>query len=146
MTTDLSAYTHRSRLQKRWRDHDEYAHVNNSVYMTYLEEARIRYFHEAYQWDWKTDGLILARVELDFVRPVTYTDPAWVYTRVMKLGDKSFQMEYRIVNELPDKKVIMTRATSTMVMFDYKSNQPYPVPYRIREKMLAFEKEGTIQT
>jgi len=130
---------------KRWRDHDEYRHVNNSVYLTYLEEARIRYFHEAHQWDWRNDGLILARVEIDFVQPVLYTDPTYVYTRVAKLGGKSFRMEYLLVNEYGDRKKLVTKASSSMVMFDYKENEAYTVPDRIRDLFLQYEQPGSIQ-
>ena len=145
MNPDLSLFSHKSRIQKRWRDHDEYRHVNNSVYLTYLEEARIHYFHEAYQWNWQKEGIILARVEIDFVKPVTYTEPTWVYTRVAKIGGKSFLMNYLLVNEYEDRKEVTTRATSLMVMFDYKNNETYPVPDPVREKFLAYEQPGSIE-
>lgn len=145
MIKDLSKFTHRSRVMKRWRDHDEYRHVNNSVYLTYMEEARISYFHEAYEWDWKRVGIILARVEIDFLKELKLLDPTWIYTRIVRVGTKSFKLEYVWVNEFEDRMEEVTRATSTMVMFDYEQKTTFPISDKIREQFLNYEKPDTIE-
>lgn len=66
---------HEVRLQIRWRDSDAYGHVNNSVYLTYLEEARDAWVElvlggvSANTWD-----LVLARVAVDFRSELRQTD------------------------------------------------------------------------
>ena len=127
------------KVEKRWSDLDEVGHVNNAVYLTYFEQSRVFYFHEACQWDWKVDGIILASNQVDYVRPVLYPDPTFIYVRVSKIGNKSFEIQYVITNEYEDKKVLMSRGSSVMVMYDYKTHATFPVPDRIREKIVEFE-------
>jgi acyl-CoA thioester hydrolase len=61
-------------IEIRWRDQDAYGHVNNAVFLTYLEEARDEWLTRALAdagdaWDY-----VLARVEVDFRRELTQDD------------------------------------------------------------------------
>lgn len=60
------------KLDIRWSDMDEMRHVNNAVYLTYFEQARVYYFHEACEWDWKAIGAILANAHVDYLKPVVF--------------------------------------------------------------------------
>lgn len=70
---------HEIRLQVRWRDMDAYGHVNNAVYLNYLEEARDAWVQAVLgpvsgtTWDF-----VLARVEIDFRAELTQDDGAVV--------------------------------------------------------------------
>ncbi|MFN4071655.1 MAG: acyl-CoA thioesterase, partial [Thermus caldifontis] len=57
-------------IQVRFRDLDALGHVNNAVYLTYFEVARAAYFQRLKE-DWLEKGhFILARAEVDFLRPI----------------------------------------------------------------------------
>jgi acyl-CoA thioester hydrolase len=65
---------HETRIRIRWRDMDAYGHVNNAVYLTYLEECRDAWVqgvlgsaHDA--WDF-----VLAHVGIDYRRQLTQDD------------------------------------------------------------------------
>jgi acyl-CoA thioester hydrolase len=57
---------HEKRIEIRWRDLDAYNHVNNAVYLTYLEEARDEWLEAALGRDGASWGYVLARVAIDF--------------------------------------------------------------------------------
>jgi acyl-CoA thioester hydrolase len=84
-------------IQVRFRDLDALGHVNNAVYLTYLEVARAAYFSRL-EPDWVGKGhFILARAEVDFLRPILLQDPVEVGVRVVRLGRSSFDMEYLVL-------------------------------------------------
>jgi acyl-CoA thioester hydrolase len=62
------------RIQIRWRDLDAYGHVNNAVYLNYLEEARDAWVEEALGAVADTWDFVLARVAIDFRRELTQAD------------------------------------------------------------------------
>ena len=60
-------------IELRWRDLDAFNHVNNSNFMTYLEEARIRWFDSLGE-AWVTDATapLLAAVQMNYKVPIPY--------------------------------------------------------------------------
>ncbi len=91
-------YRHRTSLQVRFRDIDAFGHVNNAVYFSFVELARIRYLLDVLQPDVPFDRLplILARVELDFRSPIAFGEDVTVETRVDRIGRTSFGMSHRM--------------------------------------------------
>ena len=59
---------HEKRIEIRWRDCDMLAHVNNAVYLTYLEEVRDEWLERALGSDGELWDFVLARVAIDFRR------------------------------------------------------------------------------
>lgn len=137
-------FVFRMPVDVRWSDMDEMGHVNNAVYLTYFEQARIWYFQEACSWNWKENGLILANVNIDYIRPLIFPTPATIRVRVSRLGTKSFEMQYLITSTFYDKEVLMTKGSTTMVMFDYASQSSFPIPAHLREKIVAYEKQTNV--
>lgn len=68
--------THEKRIEIRWRDVDAYGHVNNAVYLTYLEEARDAWSAEVLGKVADTWHFVLARVAIDYKRELTLDDGA----------------------------------------------------------------------
>ncbi|MBS1684200.1 MAG: acyl-CoA thioesterase [Bacteroidetes bacterium] len=135
----LKQFRFRMPVSKRWSDLDEAGHVNNAVYLTYFEESRGHYFQEACQWDWTKDGIILANNQVDYFRPLLYLEPTFIYVRTTKLGTKSIEVQYAIVNEYEDRKVLVSRGSSVLVMYDYRAKGSVPVPDYTRERITAYE-------
>lgn len=137
----LQEFKFKTSVTQRWSDMDEAGHVNNAVYLTYLEEARVRYFHDATQWNWQDDGIILANVNMNYVRPLLYKESAFIYARVSKIGTKSFEMHYVITVEKEGTKELVAHGSSVQVMFDYKKNCSTLVPDNVRTKLNTFEQK-----
>ena len=127
------------KLDIRWSDMDEMRHVNNAVYLTYFEQARVYYFHESCQWDWNDIGAILANAHVDYLRPVVFPNPTNVYVRTTKLGNKSFELHYIITSEVNGVEELTTTGHSTMVMFDYKTGSSVAMPENLKEKIRNYE-------
>jgi acyl-CoA thioester hydrolase len=65
---------HEKEIEIRWRDLDAYGHVNNAVYLTYLEEARDEWLALALGSDGDAWDYVIARVEIDFRRELRQED------------------------------------------------------------------------
>lgn len=118
---------------------DEMRHVNNAVYLTYFEQARVYYFHEACQWNWKEIGAILANAHVDYLRPVVFPNDTYVYVRTSKLGNKSFEVSYIITSIVKGEEQLTTTGSTTMVLFDYKTNKSVLMPDYLRERLSNYE-------
>ena len=108
-------YVHRDSV--RFRDCDAMGHVNNAVYSTYLEEARIGVLGAL-------SGFILARVEIDFRAELRMGEEIEVRTRCSRIGTKSFDLEHVIA---ADDRVV-AEAKSVLVAYDYELGASVPVP------------------
>lgn len=84
-------------LTVRYRDMDSNAHVNNSVFSTYLEQARIEYFSHVLDMSFDEWQMVLADLHVDFRRPVTFEDE---YVRIecgaVDIGNSSIELENRV--------------------------------------------------
>jgi acyl-CoA thioester hydrolase len=78
------------RVEIRWRDMDAYGHVNNAVYLTYLEEARDAWVQGVLGSVTETWDFVLARVEIDYRAELTQADGAvLVRCRLESIGRSS---------------------------------------------------------
>jgi acyl-CoA thioester hydrolase len=81
---------HEKRIEIRWRDLDAYNHVNNAVYLTYLEEARDEWLERALGDEGDAWGYVLARVAIDFRRELKQEDDEVIATCALaRLGSSS---------------------------------------------------------
>ncbi len=71
----LKAFRFRWRIQMRWSDMDEMKHVNNALYLTYFEEARLRYLHQTLEIPYRDvdTRMIIARNTVDYVYPLFFS-------------------------------------------------------------------------
>ena len=121
------AYVHREKV--RFRDLDGLGHVNNAVFSTYLEQARLAWFGEADRMP--LADVILARTELDFRSPVHMGEVVEIGLRPSRLGTKSFELEY----ELRAGGRVVAQAKSVLVGYDYERGESIPVPERWRRRL-----------
>jgi len=80
----------------RYRDLDTFNHVNNAVYLTYFEQARVAYF-KSLGWQSDDASVVVARAEVNYRRPIFLEDEVKVGCRVARFGSKSYVMEYLVV-------------------------------------------------
>ena len=119
-------------LQVRWRDLDAFNHVNNSSFLTYLEEARIRWF-ESIGKPWVTDesAHLLAAVQVNYRQPIAYPADVVVELRLDKIGTSSMTIGHRIVDS--DASTLYCDGHVVVVWIDRASNRPRPLPDEIRD-------------
>jgi acyl-CoA thioester hydrolase len=133
----MDGFRSRSTQEVAFRDLDVFGHVNNAVYLTYIENARIRYLREVLGIESLEDLLVIvAKVHIDFVSRASLSETLEIGTRVSRIGTKSLEMEHEIQG--PDGRVV-ARATTTLVTFDYRGDATMPVPDLWRERIEAYE-------
>jgi acyl-CoA thioester hydrolase len=127
-------YRHRTTLQVRFRDIDAFGHVNNAVFFSYIELARIRYLLDVLRpaTGFERLPLILARVELDYRSPIQFGEEVTVDTRIDRVGRTSFAMSHRMTAN-PDERLVGDVQT-VLVTYDYDSARPIPVPDEWRQR------------
>ena len=112
------------RERVRFRDCDAMGHVNNAVYSTYLEEARIGVLGDLISF-------ILARVEIDFRAELRMGEEVEVRTRCSRIGTKSFDLEHVI----SARDRIVAEAKSVLVSYDYERGESVDVPAELRARL-----------
>jgi acyl-CoA thioester hydrolase len=122
-------------LEVRFRDCDGLGHVNNAVYLTYLEQARFAFWQRLTGVSGIPRSFILARVECDYRVQATAGDRLVVRLLVTAVGKSSFTFEYEIVNART-REVVAT-ARTVQVMYDYQAGRSIPVPDDIRARLEA---------
>jgi acyl-CoA thioester hydrolase len=120
--------------QVRFRDLDPMGHVNNAVFLTYLEQARNAFLEELGVVVALDDmNLIVARVEIDFRAPVRLGQEIKIAVHATRFGAKSFDLEY----ELTVDGTTVAEAKSVQVAYDYARREPAALPGEWREKLSA---------
>ena len=118
----------------RFRDLDPMGHVNNAVFLTYLEQARVAFFSEmGAATGLEEMNMIVARVEIDFRAPVRLGQEVEVTVRASRFGTKSFDLDY----ELRVDGELVAEAKSIQVAYDYDRREAVSVPAPWREKLSA---------
>ena len=127
---DTPAMLFRMPIDLRWRDLDAFNHVNNANFMTYVEEARIRWFESAGN-DWLSNGRIplLAAVQMNYRLPIPYPARVFVQLLTERVGNSSLTLGHRIVGE--DDR-LYADGHSVLVWIEMASGRPVPLPDAVR--------------
>ncbi|MET3113482.1 acyl-CoA thioester hydrolase [Pedobacter sp. CG_S7] len=139
IVNQLDSFKYKTAIETRFMDFDMMGHVNNSVYFTYLEIARTKYWKHAINWDWKKTGIVIANATLDYVTPVFLEDKIIIYVRTSRIGKSSFDLDYLIVKLVSGKEIICSKGKTVCVTFDYTSKTATSIPATERAQMIAFE-------
>lgn len=124
-------------IQIRFSDIDGYLHVNNGIYFNYFEHSRAEFLHKRCQWDIMKIGAVVARVEMDYFRPIHLEDQVSALVKCIKVGNTSFVLEQYLVGDSEtEKTLIFAKCTCTMISVDMKTMKPTPVPELYRAKLL----------
>lgn len=134
-STPKPVFSHR--LQVRFRDCDAMGHVNNAVYLTYLEETRFAYWRSLWGAEMGAPGtpaVILARAEIDYRKAASYGDVLEVRLALEKIGRTSITSTYEI---LTDSGELVANARTVLVAYDYTTSKPVPITDDVRARLLA---------
>ena len=125
-------FVHRQNV--RFRDVDAMGHVNNAVFLTYVEEARFAFMRELGLVESLEDlTMVVARAEVDFRSPVRFAEEVEVGVRASRFGTKSFELDY----ELRAGGRVVAQAKTVIVAYDYERHAPMPLPDAWRAGLAA---------
>ena len=127
---NLSDFPFNYELQTRWKDMDAFGHVNNAVFLSYIEDARITFFK---RWN-LSDGkrsIIMASAKIDYLRQIDHPSHLIVGERISRIGGKSFDIESAVF--IKDVADAVATSMITCVCYDYEQNESVPVYKKIVE-------------
>jgi len=122
------SFVHRETV--RFRDLDSMAHMNNAVYATFIEQARIAFLSPKGA---DVANMILARLEIDFRSPVELGETVEIAVTPTRVGTKSFDLGY--VLSAGDR--VVAEAKTVIVAYDYESAQSVELPAEWKERFAA---------
>jgi len=141
-------FLHTTPVQIRFNDVDIAGHVNNAMYFQYLDYARLQYFKQVFQdtIEWRKRGLVLAKIEIEYLESIFLEDNIFVKTKISKIGIKSFEMQQQIVKDSNEKEILISTCTSVLVGYDYQTKSSLTIPDEWKNKILDFEKNVLIKS
>ena len=120
----ITDYPQHYELKTRWKDIDSFGHVNNAVFLTYIEDARIMYFK---RWNVteKKRSLIVASIKIDYLRQIEHPSDLIVGQKISRIGNSSFDIQSAIFlnNDLKPA----ANSVVSCVCFDYEQSKSVPV-------------------
>lgn len=131
-------------IQVRFRDMDALGHVNNAVYLTYFEAARMEYWmHVNGRTDLSAMNMILARAEVDYRAPVGYGDELEVGVRCASIKRSSFVLEQAIVERRSGR--LVAQARKVLVHYDYAAGRSLPLDEEQRQRLMAQDPDVRVE-
>ncbi len=140
MNLQRSEFGHFLQIPTRWSDLDALGHVNNTRFFTFDESVRLDYFGgiegaTPQQWNENGSGLILARIECDFIAQLHHPAQVEAGFRIARMGRSSMNTIGGMF--VGDRLVAVTRGV--LVWFDYRAQKSLPIPDGVRASIRARE-------
>lgn len=138
MDYTTQTFRHRMPAQLRFSDVDRFGHVNNSVYFSLFDMCKTRYFHDVVGTDiFDRMAPVVVHIEANFISPVFFPDEIVIDTSIVKMGNKSFTLLQRALNERTDE--VKCYCETVMVMMDTATNQSVEIDEEFRTKVSNHE-------
>ena len=129
-TTPTPLYT--AAISVRWRDLDAFNHVNNSTYLTYLEEARVQWLQRLPgSWSDEHAMPVMAASTLNYRLPIEWPGEVHIELYCARMGNASMTVAHRIVDATGNK--LYCDGNVVMVWMDPASGRSVPLPQALRD-------------
>jgi acyl-CoA thioester hydrolase len=132
----MDDYPYVTEVDVRFRDLDLMGHVNNAVYATYLEEARVAYYDDVLSVGVNELGFVLAHLKIDYEAPIQHGEEVRVGLRTADISDSSMKTEYRVETD----GAVAATAESVQVAVD-KNGNAREVPEDWRQEIESYESQ-----
>ena len=131
-------YKHRVPIQIRFNDVDRYGHVNNNAYFAFYDLGKEDYLINVLRVNYRANDVVpvVANINADFILPIFYGDKIVVETRISHLGQKSFTLQQRAVNEKTG--CVVCQCSTVMVCFSLKEQCDVALADTFFEVVFAF--------
>lgn len=135
----IKHFRHHMPVQMRFNDIDMLGHLNNSVYFTFMDLAKTRYFQTVLgdKFRWGNIGVVIVNVNCDFCAPTFFDDNIEVETAVVAIGDKSLTLEQRVYS--PSDESVRCRCRTIMSGFDSKTMTSVRISDEWRTALAEYE-------
>ena len=144
MSENIADYKYKTSIPVRFSDLDAYGYANNAVYLTYFEIGRTNYWRDVVKWDWNHNGIILARSEVNYLKPITRNDEIACYVRTTRIGNSSFDVMHVLVKNTDEGEEICTTGKTVCISYDYAVHKSVKIPAEQRARMIAYDEPRMI--
>lgn len=136
---DLSKYRYTTDIQMRFSDIDVFGHVNNTIYLHYMDLGKLGYIHQVLGtlFDPQLNAMVIANINCEYLAPTFYGEPIKVLTRVDAVGVHSVTFEQRVINEATSQ--VKCACRTVMVGFDVPTASSMEIPERWRALLGEYE-------
>lgn len=126
-------------IQIRFNDIDAIGHINNNIYLSYFDLGKNAYFEalKGYAINWLDGAIVLAHIEMDFLKPIFYRRKVVVDSKIVRLGEKSGEFMQQIRDS--ESNEVKCTCKSIFVYYDAESAATTPIPASWREAISKFE-------
>ena len=125
--------------QLRFSDVDRFGHVNNSVYFSLSDMCKTRYFNDVVGTDiFDRMAPVVVHIEANFISPVYFPDDIVIDTSIVKIGNKSFTLLQRALNQRTEE--VKCYCETVMVMMDTVTNESVEIDSEFRTKVSSYER------
>lgn len=129
-------------LLTRYSDYDTKGHVNNAVYLTFFEWARVQAWMTYLVPTTGLSGpdvadppLIVAEARVKYVSPANIGVPLAIEIAVKEIRTKGFSFTYRIVDTRDER--LVAEGETVQVAYDYAAGRTMPIPPAMRQALEA---------
>ena len=143
MPESLGRYPVCVEIPVAWGEMDAFQHVNNVAFARWVETGRVAYLTRLglmQRVQSEAFGPIVARLTIDYRRPLTYPDTVRLEVTTSSIGRTSFHMGYRLWSTRHEAEA--ATAEDVIVMVDYRTGRPRPLDESLRAAILALEGNG----
>ncbi len=132
-------FRHSVDLQTRFNDADMLGHLNNTVYLSFMDLGKTRYFTDVMggDIDWRHIDVVVVHIECDYFAPAFLDEPLAVATTVVRVGEHSFTLEQRIYNTVTGQ--VKCVGTTVMAGFDPATGTSLPISPDWVDAVSAYE-------
>lgn len=129
MPTHQATYVYTIEVATRWSDMDALGHVNNSVFFTYFEQARIEWWknHNLPHFSTQETVPVIVNASCTYLRPIVYPNNIAIKVFVAPPGRTSYECFYEMYSS-KDSNVLYAEGSTKLVWVDRKTGRPTPLP------------------
>lgn len=132
-------FYHALPLQIRFNDIDLLGHMNNGVYLTFMDLGKAQYFNDVMgsKVDWHNINVAVVNINVNFYAPTYLDSHISVLTAVTHISKHSMTMEQRIVDT--DTGEVKCQAVTIMAGYDIRTASSLPIDPAWRQAIENWE-------
>ena len=127
----------------RWADLDLLGHVNNVVYVDYLQEARVDLLRHhgpaAHASGGLAEGVVVVRHEVQYAAPLAFRFAAVsIEVWVTEIRAASFTLAYEVFHETDGDRRVYARASTVLTPYVFATERPRRLTAAEKETLTAY--------
>lgn len=145
---DNNGFNHKVSFKVQFHEVDLLGVVNNAVYFSYFETARIEYlkavgqYRDVNKMQPGDNFFLIARNECDYIEPARFDDEIEVYTRVGSIKNSSFTFEHIVENAKNGR--VLAKGTGVMVHINGSEKKSTPLQEDFYRSVKSYDAEVKI--